>query len=462
MEEINERNWNLLLEAINNSSVVPILGNEIFHINSNGKNVLYEEYIIQELAKKFDVPYEADIGNSSISIGYSSINDKIEDLNFQSLRFRKTGDITDIYYEINSIFRNIQFSELSLLKKILSIDKFPLILTTSYNPVIEDILFENSENSKVYSYNRSMKSDIPNNISVESPTLYYLFGRLSKMKNSFMVTEDDLLDYLHCWHNDDTRPKNLVKYLENKYLLIIGCDYPNWLFRFLWYSIRSFSLSSTNYETQGLVANNALKRDHELSKFLSRVQTHVYEDSTLFIDKLLERWNAFKKENTDVDKNNSLDEDAKSDYCENIKIDINKSIDIFISYAHEDYAIASKLEELLVENGANVWLDKRALSPSEDYRAEIKTIIQKAKRFMPVLSNKTTIEESRFFRREWTWALSELECRLSIPYISPVVIDSVDINDPLIPEQFRNVHIIDYNNENLELDIKKLIRSIRK
>ena len=454
MEEINERNWNLLLEAINNGSVVPILGNEMFQISSNGEKVILEEYIIQELAKKFDVPYEA-------GMGYSSINDKIEELNFQNLRFRRTGDITDIYFEINSIFRNIKFSELHLLKKILSISKFPLILTTSFNPIIEDILSEISENTKVYSYNRSMKSDIIGNVSAESPALYYLFGRLSKMKNSFMVTEDDLLDYLHCWHNDDTRPKNLVKYLENKYLLVIGCDYPNWLFRFLWYSIRSFSLSASNYETQGLVANNALKKDHELIKFLSRVQTHVYEDSSLFIDNLIERWKDFIGENTD--ENNDNIEDRKSgSVIESIKTDTNKAIDIFISYAHEDYAAASDLEKQLTENGANVWLDKRALFPSEDYRVEIKTIIQKAKRFMPILSKNTTIEESRFFRREWTWALNELECRLSIPYIAPVIIDSVDVNDILIPEQFRNVHIMDYNNVGLEQDIKKLIRSIRK
>ena len=453
MEDINERNWNLLLEAINSGSVVPILGNEIFQIDTNGKKELLEEFIIQKLAKKFDLPYEA-------GMGYSSINDKIEDMNFQSLRFRRTGDITDIYYEINSIFRSIQFSELLLLKKILSIGKFPLILTTSFNPIIEDILFEVSENTKVYSYNRSMKSDIPNNISAETPALYYLFGRLSKMKNSFMVTEDDLLDYLHCWHNDDTRPKNLVKYLENKFLLVIGCDYPNWLFRFLWYSIRSFSLSAVNYETQGLVANNTLKKDYELMKFLSRVQTHVYEDSSLFIDKLLERWGAYKNEIKDEYENKNEEETSDSD--ESIKIDVNKAIDIFISYAHEDYATASELRRLLTENGASVWLDKRALSPSEDYRSEIKVMIQKAKRFMPVLSSNTMKEESRFFRREWTWALSELECRLSIPYIAPVVIDSVDFNDTLIPEQFRNVHIIDFNSDDLEQDIKKLIRSIRK
>ena len=453
MEEINERNWNLLLEAINNGSVVPILGNEIFQIDSNGKKELLEEFIIQELAKKYDVPYEA-------GMGYSSINDKIEDLNFQSLRFRRTGDITDIYYEINSIFRNIKFPELVLLKKILSIGKFPLILTTSFNPIIEDILPGMSENTKVYSYNRSMKSDIPNNISAESPALYYLFGRLSKMKNSFMVTEDDLLDYLHCWHNDDTRPKNLVKYLENKYLLVIGCDYPNWLFRFLWYSIRSFSLSATNYETQGLVTNNTLRKDDELIKFLSRVQTHVYEDSALFIDKLLERWDVYKNEIKHEDENKNDEEKTDSD--NSIKINTNNAIDIFISYAHEDYATASKLEQLLTDNGANVWLDKRALAPSEDYRSEIKTMIQKAKRFMPVLSGNTIKEESRFFRREWTWALTELECRLSIPYISPVVIDSIDVSDTLIPEQFRNVNIIDYNNVDIEQDIKKLIRSIRK
>ena len=42
-----------------------------------------------------------------------------------------------------------------------------------------------------------------------------------------MVTDDDFLEYLHAWHNVETRPQALTKYLNDKFLLLLGCDYPN-------------------------------------------------------------------------------------------------------------------------------------------------------------------------------------------------------------------------------------------
>ncbi len=58
-------------------------------------------------------------------------------------------------------------------------------------------------------------------------------------------------------------------------------------------------------------------------------------------------------------------------------------------------------------------------------------------------------------------ALREMDYRLGSPYFAPIVIDSTDVNSNQIPESFRKAHIISINDENLEVEMKKLIRSFR-
>ena len=50
--------------------------------------------------------------------------------------------------------------------------------------------------------------------------------------NSFVLSEDNLLEFIGDWMSDGYRPKKLFNLLREKYLLVIGCNYPDWLFRF--------------------------------------------------------------------------------------------------------------------------------------------------------------------------------------------------------------------------------------
>ena len=68
--EISERNWELLLEAINNKRVVPIIGDDFFYIIENEKEVSVREFLIKKLALRFNV--------TDSFIDFSSIADAIE------------------------------------------------------------------------------------------------------------------------------------------------------------------------------------------------------------------------------------------------------------------------------------------------------------------------------------------------------------------------------------------------
>lgn len=443
VDKINQRNWELLMNAVEEKRVVPIIGDNLIQIAvADEECINVREYVLKKLSEHFkcDVPCK----------DYSQVEDVIREYNRQQ---RNAGDVTDIYYEIYDILNKAAVTMPDSVKHMFRLGKFPLVLTTSYVRGIDKILGVPADRIKVY--NKKISSDIKISELDDSATmLYYLFGRLSMAKRSFKVTEDDLLDYVHCWHNSDTRPMRLGEYLSDKFLLVLGCDYPNWLFRFFWHSIKNFAIVPVSTDMQGVVTVSAerVDSDGDLMNFLSRMQTSVFRKAEDFINEFNERFEARSEE----DKKDGDD-------------DINtgpmsvENHDIFISYASEDYECASSIAQTFKNMGASVWFDKAELNPGEKYEKSITEKIQECKRFVPILSRCTLKEGRRFFKKEWKLALEEAEYRLNEPYISPVVIDDIDpFAERSIPMEFtKDAHVINYHDENFDIQIKRIIRSFR-
>lgn len=449
---ISDRNWELLLEAIDNKRVIPIIGDDFFYLSDeNGKEVSVRDYLIRHLAEKFNV--------EDSSPDFSSIADAIELENFLNRKIRFVNTQTDIYYEIYQLLHSKTIFVKESLHQLLSLKKFPLVLTTSFIPGLENILQKHGCECLSMSYDKSADSDLklPSEIT-DGTVLYYLFGRCSKIRKSYMVTEEDLLEYIHLWHEQDARPPKLTKYIANRFLMVLGCNYPNWLFRFFWHSIRNFTLTPSSIQEdkimeimQAIVSVDKVKEDVDLHRFLSRIHTSVYSNSKEFIDELVEHW-------AEYTANRSEKEAVNDDYAEK---DGTSEIDVFISYASEDKLVASQISELLKKLGANVWFDDRELVLSEKYEAEITTAISNAKRFMPVLSETTLKQEPRFFRKEWAIAHRVLDDRFGLPFFAPIIADDSDPKDKNILKTFRDCHIISFRSEDIELQLKKFIRSIR-
>lgn len=448
---LSERNWELLLEAIDNRRVVPIIGDEFFYIMENGQEISVNDFLIKKLNEKFRV--------DSDHIDFSSISDAIELENFINYKIRYINAQTDIYYEINNLLATQKVHVRDSLKQLLKLNRFPLILTTSFIPKLDSLLSHEGCGYISISYEKSANSDIkPTMIHGEKPIIYHLFGSCSKIKKSFMVTEEDLLEYMHLWHEPDARPPFLTKYLSNKFLMVLGCNYPNWLFRFFWHSIRNFSLmpqpdhhNKIMEVMQAIVSVDKVKEDVELERFLARIHTSVYKCSQSFIEELTSHWN--ESYGNTLPTHNEVP--VSKEQTE------RTGIDVFISYASEDREAARQIADMLKELGASVWFDDHELVLSEKYEAEITAAISKAKRFMPILSHTTMKEEARFFRREWAIAHKVLDDRFGLPFFAPITVDDCDPKDDRIPKTFRDCHIESFLSEDIKLKLKKFIRSIR-
>lgn len=168
--EISERNWELLLEAINNKRVVPIIGDDFFYIIEDEKEISVKEFLIKKLALRFNV--------TDSFIDFSSIADAIELENFMNHKIRFINSQTDIYYEINQILQSEKIHVRESLHQLIELNKFPLILTTSFIPGLETLLSQKGHDCVSLSYERAADSDLTPAVLCGNKTIiYYLFGR---------------------------------------------------------------------------------------------------------------------------------------------------------------------------------------------------------------------------------------------------------------------------------------------
>ncbi len=437
---MNTRNWALLLEAIAQRRVVIVLGDGLFSVLDNsGKQVKVVDYVKNALLEKFPL---RDIDTNG-DADFSLIEEQIEISNFLN---RRNNDSTNIYFEVFHLLRDKKLICQKNVLRLLSLKQFPLVLSTSYIQQLPELLGIGED--RVFFYKKSAVNEVsPVTFSASSPTLYYMFGRANSLSRSFMVTEEDYLDYLHHWHNSECRPLDLCRYLSDKFFLVLGCDYPNWVFRFFWHSIKNFNLPSlASSDTEGIVSLEQ-SDDMALRRFLSRIQAQVCDNVDVFVEELISHLGQMQYKSED---NNS---ETPSD------------VDVFISYASEDVNLAQQVADTFSAKGANVWFDKRELKGGDEYERLIKHVITHSKRFVPIVSKNTLIERRRFFRKEWAEALGEKAFRLNMEFIVPVRIDNFPIDSPLLPDEFRDAHFLNFMDvsiDSFEQQVVDVIRKMRK
>lgn len=417
---LNESGWARLLEEIDKGNVIPVLGQELFTLAVEGKEVSLREYLLQKMKERLGVEEEI-TDFAELSYEYHVREwDRIQ---------------SEPYYETTRILQEIAGLEVEVLpelQELLSIEKFRLVLSTSFDDLVLKVMegFWGKGRVKRLSYEkRSCKEDIDD---LSKPCVYQMFGKASAVPHEFVLTEDDLLEFLHAWLDENYRPKRLSNVLQEKYLLVIGCNYPNWLFRFFFHSLK-FSSRSSSAQKVGMLADSRLDRD--LVGFLSRMNAGVHGDARAFIRELVKRWKAFQG--------------------------VESKKEIFISYASDDFEQACRVAEAFQELGVAVWFDKKSLEPGDAYEAMIKQNIQESKIFVPVLSRSVVNCGRRFFKREWKWANDELELRFPEKFIYPVVIDDVNLEDSGL-QIFSKFHVADLREgQDWETNLRRIVRDVR-
>lgn len=440
--KLNEREWKKLIEKINKEEVVLVLGDQLSTLNINGKQISIKDYMLDHLIEALN----NEESDSTKLLSREEIK-SFSDISYDYKRERWQKIKSDPYTETKEILSDIspKLYETDALKKLLSIDKFKTILTTSFDDiacsVLKEIYGENNV-AKLGYIKKTNGEDISSKSSKR--IIYHLFGQPNSEQHSYVLTEDDLLEFIHFWMDQNYRPKQLSNLISDKYILVIGCSYPDWLFRFFFHSLKYTDTVKNSYADNGLLADRDL--DEELVSFLRRMETSVHEDALNFIDELHERW--YKNTPSDVEQDN---ENLEQDY------------EAFISYASEDYEVASNIAKTFVEMGLNVWFDTKDLEGGDKYEQLIREKINKIRTFIPIISPSTDINEGgRFFRKEWKWAKDAEESHFGTKdnFIRPILIDGYVMNETHV---FNDCHCTDLSDP-LERKgkIRRMVRNIRK
>ena len=258
-----------------------------------------------------------------------------------------------------------------------------------------------------------------------------MFGKANSSKlHSFVVTDEDMLSFCQSWLTEDKRPKVLSRILGDKFLLFLGCNYPDWLIRFIWYSMRR------NLDKSGMLVDEQL--EDTLIDFLNRVHINTQKDPEFVIREIEKR----------IGERMKLYNIRKFDAPQ-------ERTDVFISYSRADERIAEKLYNSLTNKGLNVWYDRKNLAAGDKWLERINNAIKSTK-FCIILISKniaSQVYESHVYRKEWNMAIEHAKGMGSKRgFIIPICIDNIDLyeNSLDLPDSLKSHNAL-YIKENDDL-----------
>lgn len=429
LTEFKEHHWDMLLDYIGQGRVVPVLGPELLVANEADRSVPFYQVVSKRLAHHFDMP----------EIECETVSD------FMSRFLKGNNTVKMARTGLIKVLKELEDQPQPALQKLASINTFKLYLTTMPDNLLAKALTACGTDPEVYffSTNYKRRSDLPDKkLLGRQRYIYHLYGKAAPCFE-YAISEDDRLLFSCEWMDSQVKPRNLLSYLADKYLLILGCGYENWQARFFLFGLKGAELFSNIWDASSLLADSYTRTDPQLDRFLSRCRGNIYYEGGAieFVEELCKRLG-----NTPL----SVPE-AEGDAFEKGSI--------FISYASEDREAALKVKRRLEALSLPVWLDQHMLESGTGYDELIENNIRNSSLFLPILS-RTTVQETgpRYFRKEWNIAADQaLKSSPKIPFIHPIAIDDVEPCDSIL-EAINKVHWIHAAGGELqESDIDRLI-----
>ena len=416
--------WDKLIQQIIDGNVIPVIGADILIDN----NVNPHQLLVDGIANMFRLTSHP-----------HSFSELIYDPDYT-----KSNKKVDIYYQVNKFFAANRFPPSRRLQRLLNIRQFPFVITTSFTPIVEQTMqtiWGDELRVMRFNNNPSENHDIKSGADLRKPTVYYMFGKVGEGVQKYVLTDVDMLDFCSSWLSNDNRarPKNLFSELKDKYLLMLGNNYSDWLFRFIWYSMRKSNMG------QGMLAYDHV--DESLINFLERTETFTKQNPSDVIDQIITRLGKKLQEN----------EQVKFDQPE-------ENMDVFISYSRSDKEVAEALYAALTAQGKRVWFDKHNLTSGGNFMDEIRKAIRTAKYFVPILSENISKEkdQSHVYRNEWDLAI-EVAISMGRTYIIPLAQKGFDFYRAAIPEKMQQHNAIFFDSsESMEEAAEQIIHTMNK
>lgn len=425
-----DREWDKLLTLIGDGRVVPVIGPELLCIPWEEKPTvrLYDLWG-QALALQSGIVETS--GPEETPLLYKVAN-----------RLSVNADMQpgDLEYEVDGIVGRQRWPLPESLRLLADIRDFSLYVTTTIDHLMSVAIRavrEAHEAPLQIVFKRGGKEDIID-LPVafdpaDRPVVFHLFGATCRDPNGFAATEDALIEFSWALIDQAYAPKRLYDFLGGKTLLLLGCDFPDWLARFFIHAL------TRRPNAQIAVVYVSGCRPSGLHDFLRRKKARLLppQSPVDFVAELHRRWLARQQA-------------APTQRVAGQKGPVPvpgeaKPGAVFISYAREDRAAAVAIRAQLEAAKIDTWMDESGLEPGAEYQDVIRENIGKASFFVAIVSRALDLDGSgrlgRFLLREWTWAEKANEARRKDDhFFQPVVVDDTPPGASFIDLRFRELH----------------------
>lgn len=416
----NEAVWNTLIEQIRKRNVIPVIGGDIMKI---GDRTISEVLASKIATQMFNIKDHIRSFNELICHPLCTKPELLKGV------VAKLVDSLPEKYKVSS-----------LIKELLEIKYFNFVITTSFDPIVENTMWNiHKGNLRVLGFYNSPENnqDISSLYDTNTPTLYYMFGKACSDKD-FVLSDSDLLRFTRSWllpldSSDKAKPKNLSLTLANKYLLVLGNNWQEWFFRFFWYALKDEYLLDGKGKHMGM--ETLEKTNENIIEFLNNSNiTPKVTDLKSFITELKDRLAIVESKDNEI----SRFEVPQMNY------------DVFISYSRADEDIVKKLYDALTNKGVKVWYDRNCLGLGDEFMNEIRNAIRTCKLFTPVLSKNiiNQADKEHIYRLEWHWAVEhKMLISSAVHYLVPFADNRLDLDDKVadIPEAFKRHNVYTYD-----------------
>jgi len=403
LDQMTESAWRRLISKIREGNVVPIVGPRLL-VNADGQSLL------GEIARHLLNVRGVDIEEGDLP-PFAELTQAVSRLKMEQELY---DDVNDAIIAVTTA---PDFVIPTPIRQLSEISGFRLFVTLTTDNLLARSLREHcAVNEIVHSPNlaTSEGKDLPPDWQTRSGEAHvlYLFGK-SRSAASFAIHDEDILEYAHNLIARGSQvPGIFLAELRNRNLLLVGCNFPDWLQRFF---LRVTNQARLSKEDRRAWLIEPLRPEESLTCFLrlySKETTILSQTSPAdFVAELHQRWMA---------ESGGVLQDSRPEE------EVPQGAMFFISYSRKtDLPRAEALYQALLRHGVTereIWFDRKSIEPGQDFQRRILDGIRQCKYFLPLLSQACNVREEAFVFQEWKEANDRFP-GMNRDFIFPVIVD---------------------------------------
>jgi hypothetical protein len=407
---MNEAAWKRLIDKIQENNVVPIIGPRLL-VGADGLTSLQGQ-----IAKRLVEDCGEEAGDAPLP--------PFRELSETVSRLRGRVDAQDLYDSVHDAIRAVttasDFAIPAPIRQLAQIADFRLFVTLTPDDLLARSLGQRcTVNEIVHSPNlpTSEGKDLPRDWKARPGEVYvlYLFGK-ARSAPMFAIHDEDVLEYAHNVISHGSQvPKEFLDELQQRNLLLVGCNFPDWLSRFFLRATNQRRLSEKDKRAWVI---EPLQPEESLTCFLRSYskETEILSQTppVEFVAELHRRW---------IAEHGAGPQEADRTADEAVP----RGTMFFISYSRTtDLPRAESLYQALLRQGVTageVWFDRRSIEPGQDYQRQILDGIHGCRYFLPLLSLAVNNRAEGFVFSEWREASARKQ-GMNREFLFPVIVDT--------------------------------------